>query len=340
MKIVLNIILFCLNLLNVVIHTIGTYALVSLYGTSRHKPQRLYIINLSICEGILNFCQWVRNMPEFVSISSHTKLTVDVVNRYILIITFTGISFVYYLDMIILTLDRLAIVILGLNYTLYWCESKAKRLLAGTWVIGIVISIAVTLGYGLKEFDWETVFFKYFYPTLDFAFLIIAVLTYSLIFHKRNDSVRKMSNISGLGVEVHNENKCSEKSLYIVPLLLIIIFLVFMVIPDLTCIFIGTINSKLSETLNIICWILYAVSNIADAGIYIYFIPDIRKYLLIKFRIIKCEVIPEPSLSLPISNRSSTSKLSVVHLQPGSSCQHIPFDSKGRSTNVRSSDGL
>ena len=281
-----------LNMLNVVLHTIGTHALVSIYGRSRHKPQRLYIINLSVCEGLINLLEGIRNVPEFFSISSHVKPTVDAARYYVSIITFTGISFVYYLDMIILTLDRLATIILGLKYSQYWDEMKAKCLLIVTWVIGICISIAVSLAFALKGFDWETVFYKYFYPTLEFCFIIIAVLTYSLIFRKRSNSTRKLSNISGMEVPVNKESKCKEfkKSFFFVPSLLIITFFVFMIIPDLTYLFVGIINNNPSETLSVTCWISYAVSNLADAGIYIYFLPDIREYLLIKFRIRKREV--------------------------------------------------
>ena len=63
MKQALTVSLLTMNLINVCLHSVGILAMTSLYTKSSHKPQRLYIINLSISELIINLLEVVRNVP-------------------------------------------------------------------------------------------------------------------------------------------------------------------------------------------------------------------------------------------------------------------------------------
>ena len=195
----------------------------------------------------------------------------------ILIVYSTGISIVYYLDMIYLTVDRLVKVVSGLRYSLYWNEGRAKRLILATWCLGIVLCITFSLLFSYYEYHFDDVFYKYVYPTLGISFTLVALLTYNLIFRTLKESNRKISSVGNL----HVKGKYREfKKHYFVPALLISTFLLFMVIPALVYIFVGIIYNKPSQTLSTVCWISYALSNLVDAVIYIFFLPDVRALLL------------------------------------------------------------
>ena len=56
-----------------------------------------------------------------------------------------------------------------------------KMLTLVTWVVGGLITIAISTARNLIGFDWESPFFMYFYPTLEFAIILATVITYTYI---------------------------------------------------------------------------------------------------------------------------------------------------------------
>ena len=283
MELFLQSFLFLLNITNVILHSVGAYALISVYSTCRHKPQRMYIINLAICEGIINAIEIVRSVADFASELYEWKEICTLVRHYALIISFTGISFVYYLGMMYLTVDRLAKIVLSLKYPQYWDEHKTKYLVLATWMFGITVSVGVLMACEYAEFQWESFFFQYIYLPLEISFIFIAIATYTLIFRKFANSTRKLSNISAMGLPmiIKNKTKFAEfrKSFFFIPVVLILIYVTFMIIPDLTYLCVGVIQNNPSNTLRYACWISYGTSNFLDAIIYIFFLEDVRKHL-------------------------------------------------------------
>ena len=61
---------------------------------------------------------------------------------------------------------------------------KARWLVIGTWFVGVVVAITVALMYKIYNFDWEALCWMYFFPILEFAFIILAFVTYGFIFHR------------------------------------------------------------------------------------------------------------------------------------------------------------
>ena len=286
MILVLRIISFLLRVLNIAMHSIGVYALATLYQKSKFRIQRMYIINLSISTLSLNVLAFINNIPSFIKIETHDEEKIKEFQVHVAIIEYTGVSFVYYFLMMILTLDRLASVTLGLRYPQYWTPNKAKYLLITLWIIGVCISIGVSLADHFAAFNWEEASFKYFYPILELTFLTIASSTYGLIFRKRVHNIKKISRMSGR--ELPNRSgwhlRDLKKSFFFVPSLMILTFVTFMIVPDLVYLFIAIIKNNPSETLTVGCSISYATSNAIDGAIYIYFLPDVRKFLVNKVR--------------------------------------------------------
>merc|ERR1712080_597074 len=107
---------------------------------------------------------------------------------YMLITFFTGLSSVFFIDMIYVILDRLLSIWLNLKYPIYCTQSTTKCLLYLTLTIGIVMSISVSIAHRYFGYDWETAFFTYFYPTFEFTIIIATLITYIFIFTKYKGS--------------------------------------------------------------------------------------------------------------------------------------------------------
>ena len=120
---------------------------------------------------------------------------------------------------------------------------------------------------------------------MDISVILITIITYILIFHKYNKSRRaRISTINGRG-----EFVAFRKSVFLVPTSLILTFILFVNIPNLIYLCIVIINNNLSEVISIIsAEIPYAVSHLVDAGIYIFLLGDVRRFLLGKIYIIRC----------------------------------------------------
>ena len=292
MKIVLVVVLLLLNIANVFLHTLGTYLLRCVYRNGTENPQIVYLLNLSVCEALMNLLEGLRRIPDLIILTGRTKIVITDIQTYVLIVMFTGISFVYYLDMIYLTFDKFMDILLHLRYPVYWNVSKAKWLLIVTWIIGCLLSITISLLHHFTSYIWEEAFFKFFYPTLEFAFIILAILTYGFIFHKYKETRGVPAQHGTNNNQRHGCFHVFRKSRFYISVLLISSFIIFMIIPDLTYLFVAIINEKQSEVLSIICWISYAVSNLVDAYIYIFLYNPARQMLtkIINIRRVRSEV--------------------------------------------------
>ena len=278
MKIVLVILLMTLNIMNLILHSLGTWLLIYIHRNGSGTAQQIFLINLGFCEALMNLLECIRRALGMAHLSATGSRVIQCINEYILIVMFTGISLVYYLDMIYLTFDRLCDILLNIKYHNYWNEVKARWLLIVTWVIGILLSVTISLMHRFTDYIWQDAFFKYFFPTLEFAFVILAVITYGFIFH-RFKVTRAPPTCC---IEQLSLYQVFRKSRFYISVLIILTFLIFMVIPDLIYLFVGIINGNETETLSVCCWISYAVSNLLDAWIYIYMQPEIRNLLLRK----------------------------------------------------------
>jgi len=208
------------------------------------------------------------------------------IGEYVLIISFTGISVVYYLDMIYITIDKMMDIVLNIKYPVYWNEQKAKNLLICTWLFASVICVTVVSLHISIQFDWKTIFFKYVYTTVGIAFVILAFITYSFIFHKF-----KQSQTPPVQRSVHTKSirtiTVFRKSRFHIPLLIILSFMIFMIVPDLTYLFVAVLNERKAPLVLAICWISYCISNLIDAWIYIFMQRRVRRHLSQHSTIIK-----------------------------------------------------
>ena len=285
----------------------------------------------------MNLFEAVRRIPEFFQLTPHTSKLVNQVQDYVMIIMFAGISVVYYLDMIYLTLDKCAEIWWNIKYPLYWDKRRTKQLLTGTWLMASCLVLVVALLHTYTAYDWKVHMFTYCFPALNFLFLVIASFSYGFIFYKykqTHDSplMKVTTHKSKIGANSNDENNNTttteaelirenklylernkrnnksnikarstilvtrrqssfevfRKSKFMMIFLLIVTFIIFIVIPDLTLLFVEIVNGQESRDIMVVCWIMYAVGNLFDCYIYIFMQSSVKKLLIRKF---KCRAI-------------------------------------------------
>ena len=278
-----------LSILNVLLHTLGLYLLLTIYKNGKNEtPQQLFLIHLTVCEILINFFGILRGVDDIISESTNCgeidSLLVNV-NEYVMILSFTGVSVVYYITMIYLTVDRLADILLNIKYHLYWDTRRTNVLMCITWIAGLLLSGIISLLYKFTGFEWENVFYKYFLPILNFSFITISLVTYVCIFriYKRTHDTKWGQRGTRRAL---SSWQVFRRSRFYVSVLMILTFLVFMVIPDLSYLFLVVIRGdKTRDFLLLCCYISYGICNIIDAWIYIYLQAPVRRLLIRKLHL-------------------------------------------------------
>lgn len=287
MILVVAVVLIIMNVVNVLLHGVGIYLLSCLHKRGKSNIQNLYILHLSISELLMNSLEIVRTALQILIKYGPCSNTCKQIEEYLSIFMFTGISVVFFFNMFFITLDRLLNIVYTIRYRVSWSEKRAKYLLKTTWLIGIFVLICVSIDYYLNNSLWENKFYTFIYPILEFIFIVLALVTYISIFRKYNRSERVLSKRRQSlreNKKPDNSFQVFRKSRFFVPVLLILTFIVFLVIPDMVLLFEGVIMKRMTDTLLTSCWISYAVSNMTDACIYIFMQDPVRRLLWKKIR--------------------------------------------------------
>lgn len=283
--------LFILNISNVFLHTAGIVLLFSISKAARRGrviecKQHIFLLNLSIAEFLFNFIEALRVLLFYTNIESRL---IETIRHYLLIINFTAIWIQVCVALFGMTIDRLMNITLALRYPIFWNNDKSKICLLIGWCISGCIGVSVSIAYHLRSFLWEKVFFLYVYPIIDASFILLTIVTYVLIYRKYKESqiFREMATTQRQNTQEENgtrNEKCSFlnfiKSSFIVPVMLIMTFIVFIVLPDLIYLLVGVnADKEKRNSILAICWLSYAVSNNVDVIIYVLLQPNVRKHL-------------------------------------------------------------
>lgn len=223
MPTLLLVILIVLNFANIILHTIGAYLLLRIFKNGSETSHLMYLINLALYEALMNFLEVFRRLSEFIS----SGFVISEIQKYVLIVSFTGVSIVYYLNMLYITLDKLLDIALSLRYPAFWNEYKTIWLLRLLWFLSMCLCIFICFLHRFNHFNWEDAFFKYCYPILGLTFVVSASITYGFIFYKFKSTRTSWDN-------QNSTIKIFRNSCFYIPVLLILTFFLFMIIPDLT----------------------------------------------------------------------------------------------------------
>lgn len=275
MAILIPYVCIVMKVINIALHSTGIYLLRCLLKIKQESIQNVILLNLSACELLMNFLEGIRNLLMIlIDKEIHVKEN-NIVKEYLQILML--ICFVFYLVMFHLTLDRLLHVTYPFKYRIYCTRQSVKVVLTLIWVVSVCITIALVIAYHFECVQPLPFVFTYIFPIIGFLFIGLAIITYVSIYRKVMES-RKFQNSN----KSENWRQNFQRSKFIPPVLLIMTFIVFMVVPDLTILFVGIIGDNMSDYLISICEISYGLSNMADACIYIFMKPDVRKLFLRK----------------------------------------------------------
>ena len=287
----LRVIQLCLNFISVTMHVVGMYALLSLLPTSRGKTQRMYLINLTAVEICYNVLEFIRGVAELLG---HYSPWVDNIQ----IVSWTGVSFIFYLAMMYIPLDRFALISFNARYKVYWNVRKTKLHVIGTWLFGCTVSVIVCVLRATTGFDWLNVFFPWLYTTMDILVVLVAVTSYICIHRTVRKSKNKVkvarpkeSSSSPTGNIPTNDSRCQKrrftsKPMLLVPVMLIATYILFQLLPNLVYFVAIRMRTNLSDITTTICNIAYGMSHFVDAIIYIFLLKDVRMFLHQKLHVI------------------------------------------------------
>ena len=278
MELALQIIVSVLYLLIIVCHSFGCYLLLCLHKNEQDSTRQLYLINLSIIEAVGSIVGLVAiRIPKLFSVPWNN------VQTYASIVLYTLFTFVYYANLFLIMIDKLMYILLNIKYPVYWNEAKTKVLLAVTWLLGVLIWIGMSLATYFTGYAYDNDLFKYFYPILDILFIIVVTVSYSVIFHMYKKTRLTPTESNSKRTRKRQRKKSNfqifRNSRFYVSGLLIVTFLLFVVIPDLIYLFFRIKNGKENETLDDIILILFLVSYLSDAIIYIFMQVPVRRLL-------------------------------------------------------------
>ena len=170
---------------------------------------------------------------------------------------------------------------------------RTKTLLIVTWCTSLSSAITVSMVYHFTGFEVHEALDLYVYPTFNVIFLVIAVLTYGFIFHKYKKS-RLPPVQASFNRDIRRQStfQVFQKSRFYIPVLLITSFILFMAIPDF--IQMGFVASGESHdgmfVLTTSLRILWAISYLIDAIIYIFIKTSVRNLLHEKFSCRCCSI--------------------------------------------------
>lgn len=265
----------------VILHGIGLYALTKRYTSTRacNRPQMLCIISMSF--GELVYC---------VIYSLLTLLKLYASNHrhvfYVLIeqIEHEYLATIYFLNMLFITVERLAKVSLSLRYPLYWNAARTKTLLVATWIIVAILMLLDCLLNNINQRVSYIFFYSQFiYPVLDISFIVIAAFTYCVIIYKW----KKNS-------QIYRRN--FKSSVFIVPSLIIASYVVFVIVPDTINVYQNVANLELlkdpfkkehSKRFVSSCSFSYFLSFLFDGLIYIFWTRQVRRFVSSRFKVRK-----------------------------------------------------
>ena len=273
-----------------------------------------------------------------ITLTADITDTIIIIFKYFGIVTETTIMFLYYASMLFTVIDKFLEIFLNLKYPLYFNVNKATYIISATWLIGIVLCVTVIVSEHLFGYI-NHLHRKYFFVSFDILFIIISISCYSYIFVKYTQS---RTNPHQIGYSESTENSqiiqtqstsssavknifnIFRKSRFYISVLLILNFLLLTVIPDLFVFFIiENINHHIHRNImTVIINILYEISLLVDAWIYIYINKQVRRILWRKLHYIgwlrknisSSEQSDEANVFTENNGRSATDTSSVTNI--------------------------
>jgi len=246
------------------IHLFALYFLIKYRRCYANKSQFIHLLNLSLCE--LTFVTFgLISLLLTVSRYSESSYRVEAIQ-------YSTIIIVYFLAMIYMTVDRFLEVRLNIFYPLYWKACYTKILLCATWSVCVLLSVTIALMELPDRAKFLEIIFLYVYTPFEFLFLVLSVAIYTYIFIKlKKNQVHVLRKKSGL-------LKHRKKKHFYVPVLIVLTFFMFIMIPDLLMAYLlYRYRAMPNEATRTYVYSSYMIGMSCDAIVYTFFSPFIRK---------------------------------------------------------------
>lgn len=275
---------FVLVINNIFLHSIG---ILLLREKGRRTVQGLYLMNLLLAEIMGNV---IRFTGIFIYLFCQKRLQSGIwsaIVRAFSVVTWTSIYYLYFLSMFFLTLDRLLVVLLIGKYRRAKLKQKIRVILLSTWLISLFTGILFAM---LDYFEHFTYFISVeilgiIIPTvLSIIFLVMALLSYTVMFRKFSHSMRRISQHRAKHESLF---QIFLKSEFFISVLLITSYLIFTVFPNVVfaCAWYKGRSSLIY--IDVVVTICTCLSDTADALIYIFLQKRVRRLLLRNLRLIR-----------------------------------------------------
>ena len=275
-----------ITLIAFLLHLVGCYLLWKTYKWGRVTTQQLLIFHICICECFIN-CDWLV-IHLFVVIG----YGIDSTSAGYCIVLYTALSGVLYIIMMVMTLDRLMAVVLSLKYPLYWNAKRTKKVLLAVWIIGGASFICFVVLFKFYGPWYNKVELIYVNVSLSLLYIIVALVTYAVIFDKfkkSRHSTRRLKQDIGKRAWTALADTFLKSRFY-VSILIILTYLIFNTIPF--CVFIFSRDKNIfldTESISKkVVSILLHIGYTADAVIYIFLQRDVKKQLFESISCHKC----------------------------------------------------
>ena len=250
---VLTIVAITILLVSIFLHICGIYVLSKI--SEKRTNQHVILINLSIVEIILSAFHIV-----YLTLSLYEYDNTYRIQQVIGALVKASYN-MYYLTMILLTIDRFLASKLSFRYAIMLSNRKVLKILICLW------SICITALVPLLLINYEKIRYAYsraVYPTFDFAFLVSAFVTYGYIL--------KIAILNKFPSNAANktQRKTKKKKFFTMTGLIILSFTLFVIIPDLLYLFLYFVGNQRSNLLLRVLLVLWNVNFLLDPIIYIF----------------------------------------------------------------------
>ena len=271
------------------IHSFGVYLIRCLFVDGLGDVQHIYILNLSIMEILCSFCFFVLNVGKIIIPSNQSLLQTFYWNIMAIILTLCAIPIT--LNTCYIVIDKVFEVYFNIRYHIYWNMKRTKYLQGITLIGSFSLCAFVVVIYNVYERNYVLIYFReYFRPVVTIIILILTVASYSYIFRKYRLSKRLPSRPRS---SFNNQSTFTifRRSRFLVSICLVSTFFLFVVLPDNAHYIIKLFNytiDKEPDTFSSVKNLMYTISFLSDAYIYIFINVKIRRVLYKRLRAFGC----------------------------------------------------
>ena len=203
------------------------------------------------------------------------------VRMHLEIVLYVFFTFMYTLNYISITIDRLFYIVLGIKYSVYWNRKRTNLLLILIWTLGVISTIAISLTFHAQRSNnkFAENFFQYFYMLMDISFLLVCVVSYTTMFRLFKRTRHSPATTNQATRARSSSLEIFMNSRFIFSALLVVNFFLLVVIPDFVLLVHHLLSMEEGVVLNNVVWTLFLASHVSDALLYMFTQPDVKRVL-------------------------------------------------------------